>query len=49
MRLSFIVNRPDVEPGFRLLRQDAQGRTQRYSMTGYAGDRPAGERYGVAG
>ncbi|MGF6415341.1 ribulose bisphosphate carboxylase small subunit [Paraburkholderia sp. MM5482-R1] len=49
MRLSFIVNRPDVEPGFRLLRQDTQGRTQRYSMTGYAGDRPAGERYGAAG
>ncbi|MGF6855241.1 ribulose bisphosphate carboxylase small subunit [Paraburkholderia sp. CI3] len=49
MRLSFIVNRPDVEPGFRLLRQDVQGRTQRYSMTGYAGDRPAGERYGAAG
>ncbi|MBB5413122.1 MULTISPECIES: ribulose bisphosphate carboxylase small subunit [unclassified Paraburkholderia] len=49
MRLSFIVNRPDGEPGFRLLRQDAQGRTQRYSMTGYAGDRPAGERYGAAG
>ncbi|MGF6674130.1 ribulose bisphosphate carboxylase small subunit [Paraburkholderia tuberum] len=49
MRLSFIVNRPDVEPGFRLLRQDAQGRTQRYSMTGYAADRPAGERYGAAG
>ena len=49
MRLSFIVNRPDVEPGFRLLRQDARGRTQRYSMTGYAGDRPAGARYGAAG
>ncbi|MBC8722346.1 ribulose bisphosphate carboxylase small subunit [Paraburkholderia sp. 31.1] len=49
MRLSFIVNRPDVEPGFRLLRQDGQGRTQRYSMTGYAGDRPAGEGYGAAG
>ncbi|MGF6640619.1 ribulose bisphosphate carboxylase small subunit [Paraburkholderia sp. MM6662-R1] len=49
MRLSFIVNRPDVEPGFRLLRQDGQERTQRYSMTGYAGDRPAGERYGAAG
>ena len=48
MRLSFIVNRPDVEPGFRLLRQDARGRTQRYSMAGYASDRPAGERYGAA-
>ena len=48
MRLSFIVNRPDEEPGFRLTRQDAQGRVQRYSMSGYAGDRPSGERYGPA-
>ncbi|HEY2608538.1 MAG TPA: ribulose bisphosphate carboxylase small subunit [Paraburkholderia sp.] len=48
MRLSFIVNRPDEEPGFRLSRQDAQGRVQRYSMSGYAADRPSGERYGPA-
>jgi len=49
MRLSFIVNRPDVEPGFRLQRQDVQGRVQRYGIAGYACDRPAGERYGEAG
>jgi ribulose-bisphosphate carboxylase small chain len=48
MRLSFIVNRPDVEPGFRLNRQDVHGRVQRYSLSSYAGDRPSGERYGPA-
>jgi ribulose-bisphosphate carboxylase small chain len=48
MRLSFIVNRPFEEPGFRLLRQDAQGRVQRYSMSSYAADQPSGERYGLA-
>ncbi|MEX3957812.1 ribulose bisphosphate carboxylase small subunit [Trinickia symbiotica] len=47
MRLSFIVNRPVEEPGFRLTRTDGEGRVQRYSMTSYAGERPAGERYGV--
>jgi ribulose-bisphosphate carboxylase small chain len=45
MRLSFIVNRPDEEPGFRLTRQDGVGRVQRYGLSGYAGDRPSGERY----
>lgn len=45
MRLSFIVNRPDGEPGFRLTRQDGPGRVQRYGLAGYALDRPSGERY----
>ncbi|SIT38512.1 Ribulose bisphosphate carboxylase small chain, chromosomal [Paraburkholderia ribeironis] len=45
MRLSFIVNRPDHEPGFRLERQEVHGRMQRYGMSSYAADRPAGERY----
>lgn len=45
MRMSFIVNRPAVEPGFRLERAEAQGRVQRYSMKSYASERPAGERY----
>ncbi|WP_042267918.1 ribulose bisphosphate carboxylase small subunit [Paraburkholderia heleia] len=49
MRLSFIVNRPDEEPGFRLDRTDAQGRVQRYGISGYASERPAGERYASAG
>ena len=47
MRLSFIVNRPADEPGFRLNLEEGWGRTQRYSLTSYAGDRPAGERYGA--
>jgi ribulose-bisphosphate carboxylase small chain len=30
--MSFIVNRPDVEPGFGLTRQEARGRTIRYTV-----------------
>ena len=44
--LSFIVNRPRVEPGFRLERQEAQDRVIRYTLHPYAADRPEGERYG---
>lgn len=44
--LSFIVNRPKVEPGFRLERQEAQDRVIRYTLHPYAADRPEGERYG---
>ena len=43
--MSFIVNRPPGEPGFRLDRQETNGRTMRYAIHGYAGDRPVGERY----
>ncbi|HJV52408.1 MAG TPA: ribulose bisphosphate carboxylase small subunit [Noviherbaspirillum sp.] len=44
--LSFIVNRPQEEPGFRLARQEAPGRTIRYSTESYAVDRaPEGARY----
>jgi ribulose-bisphosphate carboxylase small chain len=45
MRMSFIVNRPAHEPGFRLERQEGEGRMQRYSMKSYASDQPSGERY----
>ncbi|HSN20029.1 MAG TPA: ribulose bisphosphate carboxylase small subunit [Usitatibacter sp.] len=45
VRLSFIVNRPPAEPGFRLRRTEAEGRVQRYSIEAYAADRPHGERY----
>jgi ribulose-bisphosphate carboxylase small chain len=31
MTMSFIVNRPADEPGFRLQRQDGEGRLVRYS------------------
>ena len=44
--LSFIVNRPAQEPGFRLVRTEEPGRTLRYSLESYAVHRaPAGERY----
>jgi len=44
--LSFIVNRPAAEPGFRLDRQEAADRRIRYSLHPYATGRPPGERYG---
>jgi ribulose-bisphosphate carboxylase small chain len=46
--LSFLVNRPADEPGFRLDRQEAADRQIRYTMRPYATDRPAGTRYGPA-
>ena len=45
VRMSFIVNRPAVEPGFRLRRQEGDGRTIRYSTEGYSVDLPESERY----
>jgi len=44
-RLSFIVNRPKVEPGFRVVRQETVGRSVRYTVESYAVDRPEGNRY----
>jgi len=44
--MSFIVNRPKVEPGFRLVRQEERDRVIRYTLHSYAGDQPAGSRYG---
>jgi ribulose-bisphosphate carboxylase small chain len=32
VRLSFIVDRPSEEPGFELVREEVEGRTQRYSV-----------------
>jgi ribulose-bisphosphate carboxylase small chain len=43
--LSFIVNRPPHEPGFRLDRTDAHDRVMRYRLHPYATDRPVGSRY----
>ena len=43
--LSFIVNRPSYEPGFRLVRQEVEGRHVRYTVQSYAADNPEGERY----
>jgi ribulose-bisphosphate carboxylase small chain len=44
--MSFIVNRPAEEPGFRLVRSEEGGRTIRYSIESYAVQaRPEGTRY----
>jgi ribulose-bisphosphate carboxylase small chain len=45
MRLSFIVNRPDREPGFGVVRQEVDGRQLRYTIHSYATDKPESERY----
>src|SRR5918996_4881453 len=45
--LSFIVNRPKDEPGFRLERSDRRDRTMEYRLHAYATDAPAGRRYGA--
>ena len=44
--LSFIVNRPPEEKGFRLERQESNDRVIRYTLHPYALDKPKGERYG---
>jgi ribulose-bisphosphate carboxylase small chain len=46
IRMSFIVQRPDYEPGFELVRSEGPGRVLHYSIRGYANAHPSGERYG---
>jgi ribulose-bisphosphate carboxylase small chain len=43
--LSFIVQRPKNEMGFRLERQEGPDRQLRYTLHPYATDRGSGERY----
>jgi len=44
--LSYIVQRPAYEPGFKLTRQEVQGRSLVYTLESYAVDsKPEGERY----
>jgi ribulose-bisphosphate carboxylase small chain len=45
LRLSFLVHRPEQDPGFMLERQETQGRRMQYTLRAYATDRPVGERY----
>ena len=35
IRMSFIVNRPEVEPGFQVIRQESEGRVVRYTIQSY--------------
>jgi ribulose-bisphosphate carboxylase small chain len=43
--MSFLVQRPSTEPGFRLERTEGSDRRIRYTTHAYAVDRPAGQRY----
>ena len=43
--MSFIVHRPANEPGFRLDRQEVNGRSLRYTTHTYAADKPENQRY----
>jgi ribulose-bisphosphate carboxylase small chain len=48
-RLSFIVNRPEEEPGFRLIRSEKHDRTVQYSVEAYSAQDAVGRRYGNEG
>ena len=43
-KMSYIVNRPDKEPGYHLIREERNGRSQGYSIVPYANAMPEGER-----
>jgi len=43
--LAYFVQRPAYEPGFKLVRQEAEGRNIRYTLEPYSTDKPEGERY----
>ncbi len=43
-RMSYLVNRPRVEPGFALERQETGGRSIRYTTRAYAATKPENER-----
>lgn len=43
--LSFLVQRPVDEPGFRLARREGAGRETSYAIESYAAERPTGRRY----
>ncbi|MGA9993010.1 MAG: ribulose bisphosphate carboxylase small subunit, partial [Thiobacillaceae bacterium] len=45
LHMSYLVNRPKVEPGFGLARQEGPGRQVHYTIHSYATDKPEGERY----
>jgi|TARA_B110000444_G_C18651657_1_gene506357 ribulose-bisphosphate carboxylase small chain len=44
--LAFIAQRPAYEPGFKIIRQEMEGRNLRYTIQAYSSDsKPEGERY----
>ena len=47
--LSFILNRPEQEPGYRVVRQESNDRVVRYTVEPYAHQDAMGRRYGNEG
>ena len=47
--MSFMIQRPEVEPGFELVRQEGVGRNIRYTLRSYATAVPPEARYTRAG
>ncbi len=45
IRMSFMVQRPEHEPGFELVRSEGVGRAVKYTLRSYATSVPSGERY----
>jgi ribulose-bisphosphate carboxylase small chain len=43
--LSFLVNRPENEPGFHVERMEYVDRQIKYTLRAYATDKPSGQRY----
>jgi ribulose-bisphosphate carboxylase small chain len=44
-KMGYIVNRPEKEPGYHLIREERNGRSQGYSIVPYSNEKPEGERY----
>lgn len=47
--LSFLIQRPEDEPGFALERHEIHDRVVRYTLRSYAANQPEGSRYGREG
>jgi ribulose-bisphosphate carboxylase small chain len=45
IRMFFMVQRPEYEPGFELVRAEGPGRTMHYTIRSYATGKPSGQRY----
>lgn len=45
IRMMFMVQRPDNEPGFELVRGEGVGRNVKYTLRSYATSLPSGQRY----
>jgi len=44
-KMSYLVNRPEKEPGYHLIREERDGRSQGYTIVPYSNEKPEGERY----